>query len=932
MAVVPTYGQPEVQQRPLGTPYQDAAGATPAAFGAVQGQALAGLGAAGAKIGAEGMAIAAQMHYSDIERAAKDGHTAQLQQNTNLLWGDGTAQNPGFLNLKGEAAVAALPGVQAQLQKIHQTIGQGIQDKAAQQLYGSAGDATVTKDMELVNRFGAQQRSAADLNSSNARIATATTRAMLQWNDPQAVETQLGAVEGEVKSKAIQGGWSDDVYQQQLTVARSGVIDKVVRSAALQSPELAASMLTRYGPQIDAPTTLRLQEHLHPKLEAAQARSAVGGDWAAATGVPGSGSFDDNVRVESGGNQFGKDGKPLTSSAGAVGAAQLMPSTARDVAQAHGITFDADRLANDKGYNVQLGSLYHGDLMKKYGGNRMLADAAYNAGPGAVDGWRATIGDPNKGEISNQQFAASIPYPETRAYVQKTGSAAPPATAAQLNGFVYPDRAAMTQKILDRTAGDPEQQHAQLSLLGQHFNQLDIQVAGKRTQLAKQSADLSVALQSGRTDVDIPEGDIRAVFPKEKADEMVANLQEDKTFGQLTAGYGMATPEQRQAVINDLSTGTGPISAMARIRGKQLQPGADPDAATAEGGNIAGLARQQRLAARAIAWNDKINAQIKLDPAAYVMQDPSVKQAFADAGNDPAKLHNAVLASKAAQMHVGVPEDQTQVLTNDQIAAQVHQLQSVDPEKGDMGAKLDAMAKQYGDLWPDVMGDLVKKGKLAPEYQTLATMDQPSQAGTRVDYQRAVQMKTALKTKFDDAVPADQKQPLKTGVLEALRPMQASLGAGGQQTFNEVILPSASTLATYYASTGMSGDDAAKKAVKAIIDARYEFADKLRVPKIVNGQAVTASDATAAGAGVVNSLTAGDLKAGGPNPITLAEAQSGSWRTLPDETGAYLVAMKTTGQELPVRRADGSLVSMKFGALPQARSMAPPPVPLGMTP
>ena len=83
---------------------------------------------------------------------------------------------------------------------------------------------------------------------------------------------------------------------------------------------------------------------------------------------------------------------------------------------------------------MQLGKAYFGAQLKKYDNNPVLAVAAYNAGPGAVDGWIKQFGDPRDGTVSNAQFAAAIPYEETRNYVAKvTGSAgAIPGNAAIL--------------------------------------------------------------------------------------------------------------------------------------------------------------------------------------------------------------------------------------------------------------------------------------------------------------------------------------------------------------------------------------------------------------------------------------------------------------------------------------------------------------------
>jgi len=72
---------------------------------------------------------------------------------------------------------------------------------------------------------------------------------------------------------------------------------------------------------------------------------------------------------------------------------QLMPATAREQAGKLGLPYDPQSLF-DPSYNVQLGSAFFARLMDRYGGNVMLAVAAYNAGPGNVNKFIARNGDP----------------------------------------------------------------------------------------------------------------------------------------------------------------------------------------------------------------------------------------------------------------------------------------------------------------------------------------------------------------------------------------------------------------------------------------------------------------------------------------------------------------------------------------------------------
>lgn len=125
----------------------------------------------------------------------------------------------------------------------------------------------------------------------------------------------------------------------------------------------------------------------------------------------GSGGIDFSrlIQIESGGNHF-TNGKPTTSSAGAIGIAQVMPGTAPEAARLAGVEFDADRYRNDPAYNRQLGEAYYNAQRAKYGDD-FKAAAAYNAGPGAVDKAIARGGD---------NWLQHLPA-ETRAYVAKLG-------------------------------------------------------------------------------------------------------------------------------------------------------------------------------------------------------------------------------------------------------------------------------------------------------------------------------------------------------------------------------------------------------------------------------------------------------------------------------------------------------------------------------
>jgi soluble lytic murein transglycosylase len=104
---------------------------------------------------------------------------------------------------------------------------------------------------------------------------------------------------------------------------------------------------------------------------------------------------------------------------GARGLMQLMPATARQQAQRLKVRFDLAKLTTDAGYNLRLGTDFLAGLVGRYGGLYPLAAAAYNAGPGNLNKWLARYGDPREGKVDLLDWIESIPFEETRNYVQR---------------------------------------------------------------------------------------------------------------------------------------------------------------------------------------------------------------------------------------------------------------------------------------------------------------------------------------------------------------------------------------------------------------------------------------------------------------------------------------------------------------------------------
>ncbi|WP_152613206.1 lytic transglycosylase domain-containing protein, partial [Inquilinus limosus] len=107
------------------------------------------------------------------------------------------------------------------------------------------------------------------------------------------------------------------------------------------------------------------------------------------------------MRIESGGRSTWKGGQPITSSAGAQGLMQVMPTTYEELRQKHGLGRDP----YDPENNIMAGTAYIRELYEMYGSPGFLG--AYNAGPGR---YRQYV-----------ENGRSLP-PETRRYMDIVGT------------------------------------------------------------------------------------------------------------------------------------------------------------------------------------------------------------------------------------------------------------------------------------------------------------------------------------------------------------------------------------------------------------------------------------------------------------------------------------------------------------------------------
>lgn len=437
MVMIPRYDGPQIQEQ--GAPnarYSDAGAGN--------------IGAAGQSI-ARGLGAAADVTMEKFEREKRRIDAATVLEARRKLsdWERSAFDDPNnpkaVSNIKGREAAGLYDTVVPEFQKTRSEIGGTLRSQEQRDAFDALAFQYEDRVKDRLTRHVAAEAdayaktefdSAIGLGMENIGIAVAN-------NDPGRVASEMDAGLRTIRLRADLEGWPSE----QVEMATRQFESKAHATAVQQMVTLGRhdEAEAYFTANADA-MTLEDEARISPTMREIRAdRIAQGFTAEINTGVANPDAVWGRMKeAESGDRQFDETGAPLTSSKGAVGSAQVMPDTAIETAKRHGIDWNEAKFKLDKGYNETIGRLYFGDMVKRYDGDTMLAAAAYNAGPGAVDGWLRDIGDPRKGDISHADFAERIPYKETRAYVAKTAMSGGGAV-----GGTYTEKMAAADRIAD---------------------------------------------------------------------------------------------------------------------------------------------------------------------------------------------------------------------------------------------------------------------------------------------------------------------------------------------------------------------------------------------------------------------------------------------------------------------------------------------------
>ncbi|HAT2607137.1 TPA: lytic transglycosylase domain-containing protein [Kluyvera intermedia] len=426
------------------------------------------------------------------------------------------------------------------------------------------------------------------------------------------------------------------------------------------------------------------------------------------------------IQQESGGRHFDDKGGLITSPAGARGIGQIMPKTGEKPG------FGIKPLQNDSPEeHLRVSREYADAMTKRYNGNPVLILASYNAGPGVVDDWingtnktgkndsLIHLGDPSKGQISNEAFVNGIPFAETQNYVSSV--------------LANATRAGMVKNVVGSQAFSLLDDADKATAIGKLYNTIDTATSAQRFNIGQQMEN-GIAMVNAGLEVKDPvtAGKFASTMPLNSTPAERAQMWQ--TFNQYQQTLSLQ-PAFQGIITSPRDVGQSIVNSMT------------PNA------NDADFAfKQQKQAAIQQKYSQTITAR-ENDPAGWMVKNlPEVKDIYAQVQQDPSKTKDFVKAVMMQKQRLGIasqsvlPEAQaeqiSQTLLKSTAAQQASILDGIHQFTGG-GAAYSATMRQIAPKAPStaVAGLLMDKATSLVTEQNLISPDikvTPSQAAQTI--------------------------------------------------------------------------------------------------------------------------------------------------------------------------------------------------------
>lgn len=392
--------------------------------------------------------------------------------------------------------------------------------------------------------------------------------------------------------------------------------------------------------------------------------------------------------------------------------------------------------------------------------------------------------------------------------------------------------------------------------------------AEARQSIALSLGDVQAQLMDGVEPTSAPSNaQIIGAFGADKAQPIIQRLNNARQYGQDVKSFAMMPNEEIMKVVSERTpTETQGYAEASKTQDNRIRAAQQT------------IVQRNKAPADFLLRHSPDIAQSYNQFARY-MSDPN---ATPEQKTQAAQIYATKSLAQQNELGVLKPQILPEAYEQDIVAGFYQQ-----PNGGENAATMVEQNQQvWGAYWPKIMEQM--GSKLPKEAQVIAS-------GVPKDLSERLASTATIKDEdLYKPLQKGQKSEIQQSVSDALQPFAQSLQgqAGGQQTYNTFYDAAVRTTASYVLG-GMDPKKAAQKVADGMVNQKYEFFERYRVPKALNTAAVRRGAEES-----LRSIKAEELIAlpgieGVPEEVNRQQLQeavrtSGEWVPNSDETGLSL--------------------------------------------
>lgn len=178
-------------------------------------------------------------------------------------YGDGTAENPGYLNSTGENAMNGYSLLQKDIDKKVADLKKTASNQDVLDRFTVVSDHRTNDAYSSFLNHAGDQRKVANDQTTEARIAAATSDAVSNFGNPMFLEQGLAVQESELRSAGARNGSSPEAIEFAVKQQKSKTIAATVTAAIVGNLGYAKQLTAKYSGEIDGLTLADLKDKMH---------------------------------------------------------------------------------------------------------------------------------------------------------------------------------------------------------------------------------------------------------------------------------------------------------------------------------------------------------------------------------------------------------------------------------------------------------------------------------------------------------------------------------------------------------------------------------------------------------------------------------------------------------------------------------------------